>query len=114
MTLDTIAKAVGIGVGLTVAAAAVRRELRESRAAANTPNTQSRAPHPRWRVLTFVVSVASIAFLTTLLTQYVFPPYSVWSPAGYKPLLSKAAISLLWTVGLSWLLLVLVFQKKAN
>ena len=105
MTLDAIAKLVGIGVGLTVATTTVLREIREQRQAKkSTAASPSTSRKERWSVFRFVLTVASISFFTTLATQYIYPPYAVWSPKDYKPLLSHSTVTLLWFVGISLLL----------
>ena len=112
MSLDIITKSVATVSALTLMIIAIRKEIRDSRAEWSKPTNPSTVPHPRLRLLIFVAAVISIAFFTTLLTQYLYPPYGVYAPAGYKPLLSHAAVMLLWMVGLSTLLLVVVFQKR--
>jgi hypothetical protein len=69
-------------------------------------------------IIGFLVSVATVSFFMTLVTQYVYPPYARFAPAGWKPLLSPEVIKALWMLGLTVLLYILglpqlVIQKWA-
>ena len=75
----------------------------------------------RWRALQFVVGVASIAFFTTLVTQYLYPPYGRWGTPGYKQFLTESHLRLLWClaiIALIWYLRVphtlLEWWSRAN
>ena len=48
-----------------------------------------------------------MAFFVTLITQYVYPPYGVFAPSDYKPLISRDMIKIVWALGLTGLLFLL-------
>lgn len=114
MSIDSIAKVVGIVVGPILAIIAVRREIRESQKPENSQElSPSTGKQERWPLFRFVLSVASISFFTTIATQYVYPPYAIWAPMNYKPIFSHSTIILLWLVGLGLLVFLSGIPKTA-
>jgi len=112
--LDIIFKVVGTVSAAVLAVVAIRQYRLASREQGKEPSsTQPTHYSQLWRDFAFVVSVVAIAFFTTLLTQYVYPPYARWAPPGYEPLLSDTAVKILWIVGIGVLLVAFSFPQRA-
>lgn len=44
--------------------------------------------------LALIIAIFCLSSLSTLLTQYLYPPYAVWADRGYKPLMRIAPIGI--------------------
>lgn len=111
--LDTIVKVVAIVGTLGTLLLAILREIRERRKSEKPSSRQtSQGYNQPWHTFVFVVSVACISFFTTLLTQYLYPPYAKFAPKGFHPFLSDVAVKALWLLGISTLLLILGLPQR--